>query len=319
MSSSKIYFPFCQGVGWPSSGEIIFPKLNSESWSKALDDRTPIITCFGGFFEHYLSLSIAEALNKIYPSKSIIFNGVNKFDNLINLNGLTSLNNLINEEQIKQYPIPLFFDDSDNIYFNSLYNYLNIKKFNGEVIFKNRKPLSKQLFLNSCLSWDINYIPKFRKLIEPIEFKKWKDSKKFNIEKPFVLIFPDTTDLSIHSAPMLDWTIAQVKSFISMCSGSGINSVIITKNQGRYTGLNSLIIEPNIEQILCLIEKCSVILSNEVDFLLIALTHSINAKIICKSNNKEFSIKKNQKFLQTNKVIIDSKVLNPIDVYKAIK
>ena len=319
MSSSNVIFPFCQGVVWPCSGEIIKPKLNSSSWSKALDERNPIITCFGGFFEHYLSLSIAEALNKIYPSKSLIFNTDNKFDALINLNGLGELNKLIDEETLKQYPIPLFFDDDDNVYFNCLYNYLNIKKFNGEIIFKNRKALSKQLFINSCLDWNINYIPKFRKLTEPTEFKKWKESKKFNIDKPFILIFPDATDLSIHSTPMLDWNPAQVRSFVSMCSGSGLSSVIVTKNNGKYTGLNSLIIEPNIEQILCLIEKCSVILSNEIDFLLIALIHSNNATIISRSNNKALSIKKNQKYLQTNKIIIDSKILNPIDVYKAIK
>ena len=279
MSSYEIkYFPYCKGIGWKFTSTIK-PKLDGDSWNRAIFDRIPIIVCFGGLYEYYLSLSYAEALNKILPSKYIYINGDEKFNVLFKLNGICSSQNLITPELIKNYPIPLFFDEENNIYFNVLYNYLNYHDLTGKIIFKNKNSISKQIFINSCLDWNINYTPQLRNLIEPLEFTKWKETKKFNIDKPFVLILPDSTDLSMHSVSMLDWSIAQVKSFVAMCSGSGINSVIITKNSGKYTGINSLVIPPNIEQILYLIQKCNVILSNEIDFLLISLTLSKNATI----------------------------------------
>lgn len=319
MSSYEIkYFPFCKGIGWKCTS-VIKPKLDGDSWNRAVSDRTPIITCFGGLYEHYFSLSIIEALNKILPSKKVYFNGDEKFNALIKLNGISLPENLITPELVKNYPLPLFFDEDDNVYFNVLFNYLEYHNVVGEVIFKNKNSISKQIFINSCLDWNISYTPQLRNLTEPLEFTKWKESKKFNIDKPFVLIFPDSTDLSMHSVSMLDWSIAQVKSFVSMCSGSGIHTVIITKNGGRYTGINSLVIPPNLEQILYLIQKCNVILSNEIDFLLLSLILSKNATVFARDQKHRYSIKYNQKFLQTDKKIIQLKTLNPLDVFKAIK
>lgn len=317
---SKQYFPWLPNIPLSTSSGHIKRELDSDSWNRLLEDRDPVITCFGGLFENYLSLSFTEALNRFYPSKQLYINIDQKFNKLIELNNTAKPIQLISVELIKNYPFPLFFNDEDNVFFNCIYNYLySINLTQTLKPYRNKSPIAKQLFRNSFLPWDINYIPKFRNLIELSEFTKWKESKKFNIDKPYVLIFPDKTDLSIHSYSGLGWSIAQVKSFVSMCAGSGINSVIITKNTGRYTGINSLVIEPNIEQILCLIEKCGYILSEEIDFLLIALTHSKNATVIGRLNKKEYSLKYNQKFLQTDKKIIEMKNLQPLEVYKEIK
>jgi hypothetical protein len=317
---SITYFPWLPNIPLNVNNNCIKLTLNSDSWDRLLENRDPVITCFNGLIESYLSLSYAEALNKLYPSKNIYINSDKKFDKLIELNNIAKPTQLISKELIKKYPFPLFFNDGYEVFFNCSYNYLYsetlYKKYKP---YRNRAVIAKQIFRNSFLPWDINYIPKFRKLDQPIEFTKWKESKKFNIDKPFVLIFPDKTDLSIHNFSELNWSIAEVKSFISMCYGSGINSIIVTKNIGRYTGINSLVIEPKLEQILCLIEKCSYILSEEIDFLLIALTHSKNATIFGRVNKKEYSLKKNQEFFKTNKHIVTMKTLTPIEVYKAIK
>ncbi len=289
------YFPFLPGIPLQVNGNIK-RELDADSWNRLLENRNPIITCFGGLWESYLSLSYVEALNRFYPSKQLYINTDQKFNKLIELNNIAKPIQLISSDLIKNYPVPLFFNDGNDTFFNCLYNYLySIDIAKKSKPHKNYGPIAKQLFRNSFLPWDINFIPKLRKLQEPIEFIKWKESKRFNIDKP------------------------QIKSFVSMCAGSGINSVIITKNIGRYTGINSLVIEPKIEQILYLIEKCSYILSEEVDFLLLALTHSKNATVIGRLNKKQYSLKSNQKFLQTNKKIVEMKIVQPIEVYKAIK
>src|SRR6266581_2892356 len=292
------YFPFLPGIPLQVNGNIK-RELDADSWNRLLENRNPIITCFGGLWESYLSLSYVEALNRFYPSKQLYINTDQKFNKLIELNNIAKPIQLISSDLIKNYPVPLFFNDGNDTFFNCLYNYLySIDIAKKSKPHKNYGPIAKQLFRNSFLPWDINFIPKLRKLQEPIEFIKWKESKRFNIDKPYILIFPDKTDLSIHSFSELGWSIPQIKSFVSMCAGSGINSVIITKNIGRYTGINSLVIEPKIEQILYLIEKCSYRLSEEVDFLLLALTHSKNATVIGRLNKKQYSLKSNQKFLQ---------------------
>lgn len=318
--SQITYFPFLPGVPLHVSGNIIKRELDSNSWNKLLTERNPIITCFGGLFESYLSLSFAEALNRFYPSKQLYLNIDQKFNKLIELNNIAKPTQLISKDLIKKYPFPLFFNDGYETFFNYSYNYLySIDLAQKSKPHRNYAPIAKQLFRNSFLPWDINFIPKLRKLQEPLEFTTWKNSKRFNIDKRYILIFPDKTDLSIHSFSELNWSVAQVKSFVSMCAGSGINSVIITKNTGRYTGINSLVIPPNIEQILYLIEKCSYILSEEIDFLLLSMLLSKNSTIIGRFHKNSYSLKSNQKFFQTDKKIVEMKVLQPIEVYKAIK
>lgn len=314
------YFPWLPGIPQQISNyNTIKTILDADSWNKILENRNPVITCFGGLFESYFSLSFAEAFNKLYPSKKIFIN-YNKFNELIKLNNIAKPINLISTETIKKYPVPLFFNDGYEVFFNSLYNYLNIKDLAQKYKpFKNYHPISKQIFKNSFLNWDINFIPKLRKLILPNEFIKWKEIKKFNINKPYVLILPDKTNMSIHSFSALSWSIAQVKSFVSMCAGSGINSVIITNTPGKYTGINSLILSPNLEQILCLIEKCSYILSEEIDFLLISLLLSKNSTIFSRLHKHQYSIKYNQNFLKTDQKIIENKILDPFEVYKVIR
>lgn len=311
-TTSRI-FPYCPGVIWKLSSNYIIPKLDIDNWNRAIDNKEIIIVNFGGLFESFISLSYFEALNKLYPKRKICFNGQEQFYNLINLNGLGYCNNLINKEQALKYPIPIFLDKSNHVYFNCLNNYTTHK-------YLNYNPLSKQLFINSCLGWNINYIPQLRNLKLPNEFEEFKQFRKFNIDKPFVLIFPDNNSgFSMHSVSMLGWTVAQIKSFVSMVHSKGIQTVIVTKNIGKYTGISSLILAPKIETILCLIEKCSDILSDEIDFLLIALLLSKNCKIIGKDIKGSFSIKNNQKYLGTNKKLYLSKKLEPIEVFKEIK
>jgi hypothetical protein len=318
-TTSRI-FPYCPGIIWKLRSNLIIPKLDINNWKRAIDDREIVIVNFGGLFETYFSLSYFEALNKLHPQKDITFNGQEQFSQLININGLGNCNSLINKEQAIKYPIPIFLDKSNHTYFNCLNNYLYIKNSNGKNEFKRRSALSKQLFENSCLDWNINYTPQLRNLKLSNVFKEFKQFKKFDIDRPYVLIFPDNNSgFSMHSISMLGWTVAQVKSFVSMTSSKGIQTVIITKHIGRYTGINSLVLAPKLDNILSLIEKSSVILSDEVDFLLIGLLLSKNGKIIARDVNKEFSIKKNQKYLGTNNKLYLAKELEPIKVFKEIK
>lgn len=318
-TTSRI-FQYCPGVVWKLRNNLIIPKLDSNNWKRVIDDREVVIVNFGGLFESYLSLSYFEALNKLHPQKDVIFNGQEQFLQLISINGLGYCDNLITKDIAIKYPIPIFLDKSNHTYFNCLNNYLYICNVDGKNKFKRRTSLSKQLLSNLCLDWNINYTPQLRNLKLPSVFNEFKQFKKFDIDKPFVLIFPDSNSgFSMHSISMLGWTVAQVKSFVSMTGSKGIQTVIITKHIGRYTGINSLVLAPKLDNILSLIEKSSVILSDEIDFLLIGLLLSKNGKIIARDVNKEFSIKKNQKHLETDKKLYLAKELEPIKVFKEIK
>lgn len=321
IKTSVRYFPFCPGIPWQTKNTYdIIPKLNIDNWNRVLSDRNIILVNFGGLFESFLTLSYAEALNKLNYKNKIYFNGNIKFNNLINLNGLISIKNLINSQTALKYTLPIFLDKSNNVYFNCLNNYIDFYGYNGKFRYQSSKSLSEQLFSNSCLNWNINYIPQFRNLKLSNIFFELKKSRKFDIDKPFVLIFPDNNSgLSMHSVSTLGWSTAQIKSFVSMVQPKGIQTVIVTQNIGKYTGINSLILPFNFETILCLIEKSSVILSEEIDFLLMGLLLSVNGIIVSKNINKQFSIKKNQKYLQTNKKLFISKTLEPIEVYREIK
>lgn len=318
VKTKTIYLPFAPSIAFKVKNSYdIICKLDSNSWNIATKDRQLIVTNFGGLFETYFSLSYFEALNKLFPNKKLYFNGNNKFSQLIHLNGLSSLVNLINEEQVIKYPSPIFLDKNNNTYFNCLNNYTKSFGYNGKFRNENYKALSKHLFKNLCLDWNINYIPQLRNIKDSIEFDKYK---KFNINKPFVLIFPDSNSgFSIHSVSTLGWNVANVKSFASMLSGKGVQSVIVTKHAGRYTGINSVVLSPEIENILYLIEKCGYMLSEEVDFLLIGLLLSKKCKIFSKKIYGQCSVSKNQEWLGTDKELFLSKELSPIEVYKEIK
>lgn len=318
-TTSRI-FPYCPGIVWKLKNNYIISKLDTDNWKKAIDDRDVVVVNFGGLFEVYFSLTYFEALNKLYPQKTIYFNGQDRFSNLLNINGLGKYNILVTGNQASKYPIPIFLDKSNHTYFNCLNDYFYFKGHNGKNNYKNINPISKQLFKNSCLDWNINYIPQLRNLKLSNELKELKQFRKFDIDKPYILIFPDSNSgFSMHSVSTLGWTIAQIKSFVSMVNSKNIQTVIITKNIGKYVGTNALILSPKLDNIFSLIEKCSVILSEEVDFLLIALLLSKNTKIISRDVSSEFSIKKNQKYLGTDKKLYSAKELQPIEVFKEIK
>ena len=315
------YFPFCPGIPWQTKNTYdIIPKLSIDSWNRALHERNIVLVNFGGLFETYFSLSYVEAFNKLNLKNKIYFNGRDEFYDLINLNGLLKHKKIIDNQIALKYTLPIFLDKSNNVYFNCLNNYIDVYGYNAKFRYKNYKSLSEQLFSNSCLDWNINYTPQFRNLKTSNQFIELKKNRRFDIDKPFILIFPDdNSGLSMHSVSMLGWTIPQVKSFASMVQPKGIQTVIVTKNINKYVGINALMLSPQFDTILCLIEKSSVILSEEIDFLLIGLLLSNKGMIMSKNIDKQYSIKKNQIYLQTNKKLFISKTLEPIEVYKEIK
>lgn len=317
------YFPFSPGIPWKLKDNYILSRLDGANFSRVLTNRDPIFLCYGGLFETYFCLSILEALNFIYPSKKMYWCGDQKYNQLAYLNGLSALapaDITLSESQIVKYPAPLFLAKEKFIYFNCLFNYIDIYDVFGKFVKKSIRPISEQVFQNSLLDWNINFIPKMRNIREPIEIRKWRETRKINVDRPFILIFPDYLGYSEHNTSCLQWNIQQVKSFVSMVSQIGLGVIIVTSNIYRYHGIKAVVTdEKNFENLIYLIQKAKFLLAEELDIILLRMLLSKNSKIISRTQYDEFGLKRNQIFLGTNHELITKKELNPFDVFLEIK
>jgi hypothetical protein len=334
MSSGIKYFPFTPEVPWKVSNGIILPKMEPKLWKKLVNTRTPVIFCYGGLFESYFSLACAEVIHRAYPYKSIYWCGNKKFSQLINLSGIVSINqeSVISEECRFKYPTPLFLDRKKHVYFNCLNNYINLYNYLGKKLPFNINPLTQQIFDNVMVPWK-DYFPILRKLKQLPEFDKWRELKKFNINRPFLAIFPDNTGWSEHKKiSFLGWSIHQIRSFVAMVNQIGLEVVIVTPHVNRYYGIKALIIEPKLEQVLYIIEKAKFLLSNELDFIFLKMLNKEPQKIICKKlmdkrtyfrggykKFNKYSIISNQEFLNTDHNIVCMENMEPFKVFMEIK
>ena len=313
------YFPFSPGIAWKvKNGKYIIPKLDQISWNRALENREVVLVCHGGLFESFFSLSILEALNSIRPDKKLYWCGDSRFDLIYSLNNLAkkSLIN-IDEETLENYPTPLFLDKNKYVYFNCLSNYINISTYYGRYAYDDQKAVVKQIFRNSLLEWDKKYIPKLRKK-ESIEFDKWVKLTKFKINQPYALILPERTGWSDHSNSCLSWNVSQVKSVVSILKQSNIQPVIISPYASRYYDVTTFTLLNKLEFLFNLIPSAKIVLSEDVDILLLAMMIS-NSKIISQKQKREFALGKNKKFLNVDNEIVEKNNLLPIDVYMELK
>lgn len=317
MKISTRYFPFSPGIGWKiKNGKYIIPEINLDVWNKVTANKDITVVAFGGLIESYLSLCYLEMLNYIIPGNTLYWCGDARFDSMAILNGIAIPEQTVPKPILSKYPAPIFLDANKNVYFNCLNNYLTVKPYYGGKGYLDKTPIAKQLLRNSTMPWDNQYIPKFRKLAIPASLLQWSKIVKFDVNKPFVCLF-QRLGWSNHKASALGWNEVQIKALSSMLRQRGISTIIFTHNPGKFYGSSAYCLTPSMEHILYAIHKAKAILSEEVDFLLLAMMSS-NAKVIMKKVSKHLSPIQNSRYLGIHKSIFVGKRWSPPEVFDII-
>lgn len=281
------YFPFAPGIPWRVENKTyILPKTSKITYDKVIEDKENLVVlCYGGLLESFLSLTIVEALNKQFPQKKLFWSGYDDFKDLIKIQGITQpINSIIDENKVKQYPIPIFFDKEDNVYFNALHNYLTKDPFvYTEEIRINKKPIVRQIFDNSLLRWDKRFLPKIRQL-NLRKYDKWANLERFYNNQKYVLIFPNKTTFSAHNKiSCLSWTDKQILRLAALVRHAGIN-LVVCSDLGTYSHYynapNIFVAKPDLSIIIKLYENASAVISRDIDYLFLGLALSENIAIL---------------------------------------
>ena len=156
-----------------------------------------------------------------------------------------------------------------------------------------------QIVEKSTSDWNIKFIPKMRAL----------EQEKISNRAPYILLFPDRTEMSQHEFSGLDWDIRQIRSFAAMLQPN-YRLIIMANNTNLYFNMNAEVIPFSINTMMKLIPKAYAVLSKDVDILMISLALS-NAKIFSQSLPRHLDLNKNNKWLLKENDIYTVKKLTP--------
>jgi len=304
------FFPFSPGIPWKiERGKYIIPEIDFETWHKILDGREVIITAFGGLIESFFSLCAAEALVSFDSSHKIYWLGNSKYSSFVRAQGLCkpSIINLT-PDILKQYPVPLFLDNGGNAYLNVLNNCLLRTSYWGKYPEDVKNPILEQIANNIMIPWR-NYIPKLRNLGTEFTDELQKTGRIRQTSKVISIILNDGNN------DCLPWTFQNIKEFSQLASHKGWRVIVFTNKTGLFHGSSILAMEYNQRHILQVIKRSWVILSNDINWLLISLLIS-DAKIISRHIDNQYNLFKNAEFLGVNNDIFTDRHLLPVDAFR---
>ena len=317
---STKYFPFSPGIPWKiKNSKYIVPELDADIWDLVLGDKEIIVTCFGGAFESFFSLSYLEALSAIDSSRKLSWLGFEIFEPMLTAQRLASPS-LVRFEPVtlEKYPAPLFLDAENNAYINVLNNYIETRSYWDSHPIVNKDPLAKQLFSNAMIAWD-NSVPQLRRL-EDIsgEFIKRSKSSKLRLDRKFVLVIPDRCFGQLPYR-CLDWGHQNVRELAAILRNFGLQVVVVSDSPHLYHGSRVHVVEPSILFLLNLVEKAFVILSHDIDWHLIAMMIG-KGHIIAQDVSGPGDLYQNADFLGASNVIsTEGQWISPMNVYELCK
>lgn len=307
------YFPFSPGIPWKlKNGRYVVPQIAREVWDSVLADKDFVVLAHNGFLESFWSLSIIEALGKLEPNRGLFWAGNRHFKILVWSQGIAKT--LDTPDLCDQYPIPLFFDREKLAYFNCLNNYRTTRTYSGNYEKPNRDIIFHQIFRNSMIPWKTQYIPVLRNNDINNKYKKWLDSVRFHDNQRFILIIPEQTVYSRHIHSCLGWEALQIREFAAMVRKYNLPVIVCTDNDGLYYNSHIIRAPIDLEIIIPLLSKTWMILSEQIDYLLVSMVLS-NANIISKPQEREFDLYKHAEYLDAENVIFTTDDLSPLEVY----
>lgn len=309
------YFPFAPGIPWAvRAGRWVEPTLQHDVWHGVLDGRDAVVVCHGGLIESYFSLTYLEMLNCLAPDKKIYWSGDKQFNRLIWMNGLGNMNPTeFTKKMVSSYPLPLFLDGGNFFYLNVLNNYQRVISIDRLRRRKKYNPILIQMFANTTLAtWDDSFLPQMRNNATPAELKTWLGVNKFHLNKPYVCIFPDRGQ-TIHEFSGLDWNDSQIKALAAQLGSMQVNLLVFTDRPNRFHNSQVHVLPERLDFILALLPMARAVLSETVDYLLIAGMVG-NAALVANPNCLQFNLRDNLSFINRTPLIYTSWNLTPTQV-----
>jgi len=319
LSKSVKFFPFSPGIPWKlKNGKYVQPEVPSNHLSNLINEKSLVVLSFGGIVEAVFSLFFIETLKTLKPKQDIYWVGNKKFSPLVQAQGLGHYSDLVNENTLKRFTTPVFFDKEDRAYFNSLYNYLDVYSYYLDFGYENKKPGFKQILNNLCYGSDFWEVPKARNIEVSSDLHFHLNSAKIDLSLPFVLIMPDETGDSLHQQSCLNWSPREINSLAAMLYSLKIQTVVLTPRVGKYFGGQAKCVPYNFDFALTFLSKASVILSKELDFLYLSRILFSNMSFSLPISGLWSWKKNHQVFKEENGIYIEEEI-SPHLVFNYIK
>lgn len=275
-------------IRWKMTEDHIFDvknmNLTDEIFNKLLFARSINTVCYGGLLEAYLSLVLFEKLDSKRYSK-LFWIGSEKFYDLVKWQGLASVKN-IEEKLFENYPCPIINDLENNIYFNCLFNTKDRVQDMWGIYLKpiDRTFYVRRILFNFLMKANKKFFPKWRNQIIPTnKFQLWLDLNKDLFNKKIILLLPDhMSNYSTHKFINLNWNINEIKAFIALAKTLDFEVIVLSDHVKKYYG-NIKFYEFTLESFFFLLEKCSAVISADIDISTITALHSDKMLMLKKS------------------------------------
>ena len=260
-TTSKKIFPFAPKILWTlNSGKYVKPRLPKVVIDRSVKNKTIVVSAFGNIFESFFSMSLLELFSRTY-NNDFLWAGRKEFIPLLKSNGLANYFEGLKEDHLKKFTTPIFMDRDDRVYFNSLYNYRDVKTYYGSKGYHCKQPVCKQIFQNSCFPWR-DCVPELRGSFQ---------SPPVDLSKKFVLIIPDQTIFSNNSISCLEFNLTQIVSLSQLLIQKGINTLIIANDPRKYYNGFVSVLPATIDNLFSLIPKSIALFSKQIDYHLISM------------------------------------------------
>lgn len=305
------YFPFCPGIPWKTKFGLIIPEISQENWNDFVKNKETVVMAYGGLIESFFSQSIVQAINSVEPLKTVSWAGESIYKDIISAKYIDIPNVADN------YPTPIFMDKENRVYFNALHNYINNQTYKLKRLSEHRNPILEQIFNNSLLPWNKKYIPKLNKF-DYTKYKLWSKKENFFDNKHYILII-DKTIYSEHNINCLNFDNKTIIGFAGMMRRFGI-PILYCSNKKIYGNPSIIMVPEDLQILFPLIEKCMVVLSHDIDYLLLSMMISKSTIICNKKNKKQYDIFANAEFLESQNMInVYNENLDVSELYSIIE
>ncbi len=126
-----------------------------------MGDREPVVLCGGGLLEGFFSLAVVSALRK-QLGRQISWCGPEVARTLCEAQGLAAPIDPLPADLCARFPLPIFMDAEDRVYFNLLCGYEELVSIRQLETRPNPALYAAHICSGSLLPWSVQHLPSFR-------------------------------------------------------------------------------------------------------------------------------------------------------------
>lgn len=289
-----ISFPFSPRIKWKLRNSVIVPELNKHYY-RIIKDNPAQMLVPGYFLEVLVCALLANTFrqNKIMRVTSFITPAY--YADMLNLFGIkvccSKKDNPIKEFErlsiaVNGYPVPIFFNKKDRVFFNLLNNYGgNVKTIIGGKVERSEIPFWQQIFQNICFDFPLT-IPR---LTYNVETTRNRLVRQYNIHKYVLLdnsnVFGTTADnRAINNRIFLK---DEIEDLAYRLSRYNIKLVVMSPIEMKFNSPNIVKLNPwitiNSLELFTLIVEAECVVSSDPNIYLSAALLDCE-KVICLDN-----------------------------------